>query len=102
MPANLKDIQEALEFVCAGGGEHQAFLCKQSSNLYREAARPGLRPLIPAQQLRRRLAIFQRRGAYAKFKNRGSSQSLRLFLHFCIACINSVSSLKTLAGSDGK
>ncbi len=31
MPVSLKDIREAFEFVCAGGGgEHQAFLCKQS------------------------------------------------------------------------
>ena len=35
MPASLKGIQEAFEFVCAGsGGEHQAFLCKQSGKLY--------------------------------------------------------------------
>ena len=31
MAVSLKDIREAFEFVCAGGGgEHQAFLCKQS------------------------------------------------------------------------
>ena len=35
MPVSLKDIREAFEFVCAGGGgEHQAFLCKQSGKLY--------------------------------------------------------------------
>jgi hypothetical protein len=36
MPVSLKDIQEAFEFVSAGGGggEHQAFLCKQSGKLY--------------------------------------------------------------------
>jgi hypothetical protein len=35
MPVRLKDIWEAFEFVCAGGGgEHQAFLCKQSGKLY--------------------------------------------------------------------
>jgi hypothetical protein len=35
MPVSLKDIQEAFEFVsAAGGGEHQAFLCKQSGKLY--------------------------------------------------------------------
>jgi hypothetical protein len=31
----LNDLREAFEFVCAGGGgEHQAFLCKQSGKLY--------------------------------------------------------------------
>jgi len=35
MPISLKEIQEAFEFVCAAsGGEHQAFLCKQSGKLY--------------------------------------------------------------------
>jgi len=35
MTVSLKDIREAFEFVCAGGGgEHQAFLCKQSGKLY--------------------------------------------------------------------
>ena len=35
MRVSLKDIREAFEFVCAGGGEeHQAFLCKQSGKLY--------------------------------------------------------------------
>jgi hypothetical protein len=35
MPASLKDLQEAFEFVCAAsGGEHQAFLCKQTGKLY--------------------------------------------------------------------
>jgi hypothetical protein len=35
IPVSLKDIREAFEFVCAGGGgEHQAFLCKQSGKLY--------------------------------------------------------------------
>ena len=36
MPASLKDLREAFEFVCAagGGGEHQAFLCKLSGKLY--------------------------------------------------------------------
>jgi hypothetical protein len=35
MPISLKEIQEAFEFVCAAsGGEHQAFLCKQSDKLY--------------------------------------------------------------------
>jgi hypothetical protein len=35
MPVSLKDIREAFEFVCTGsGGEHQAFLCKQSGKLY--------------------------------------------------------------------
>ena len=36
MPVRLKDLREAFEFVCAagGGGEHQAFLCKQSGKLY--------------------------------------------------------------------
>ena len=35
MPVSLKDIREAFEFVGAGGGgEHQAFLCKQSGKLY--------------------------------------------------------------------
>ena len=35
MPVSLKDIQEAFEFVSAGGeDEHQAFLCKQSGKLY--------------------------------------------------------------------
>jgi hypothetical protein len=34
MLVSLKDIQEAFEFVCAGGGgEHEAFLCKQSGKL---------------------------------------------------------------------
>ena len=33
MPVSLKNIQEAFEFVCAGGGEHHAFLCKQSGKL---------------------------------------------------------------------
>ena len=35
MPVRFNDIQEAFEFVCAGGsGEHQAFLCKQSGKVY--------------------------------------------------------------------
>ena len=35
MRVNLKDLHEAFEFVAAGGGgEHQAFLCKQSGKLY--------------------------------------------------------------------
>jgi hypothetical protein len=35
MSVSLKDIMEAYEFVCAGGGdEHQAFLCKQSGKVY--------------------------------------------------------------------
>jgi hypothetical protein len=35
VPVSLKDIREAFEFVCAAsGGEHQAFLCKQSGKLY--------------------------------------------------------------------
>src|ERR1700730_18690091 len=35
MLLSLKDIQEAFEFVCAGGGgEHEAFLCRQSGKLY--------------------------------------------------------------------
>ena len=35
MRVSLKDIWEAFEFVCAGGGEeNQAFLCKQSGKLY--------------------------------------------------------------------
>ena len=39
MLVSMKDIQEAFEFVCAGGGgEHQAFLCKQSGKLYCHSA----------------------------------------------------------------
>ena len=36
MPVSLKDLQEAFEFVSAGGGgdQHQAFLCKQSGKLF--------------------------------------------------------------------
>ena len=35
MRVNLKDLQEAFEFVAAAiSGEHQAFLCKQSGKLY--------------------------------------------------------------------
>jgi len=35
MPVSLNDLREAFEFVCAGGGgENQAFLCKQSGKLY--------------------------------------------------------------------
>ena len=35
MPVSLNDLRAAFEFVCAGGGgEHQAFLCKQSGKLY--------------------------------------------------------------------
>ena len=35
VPVSLKEILEASEFVCAAsGGEHQAFLCKQSGKLY--------------------------------------------------------------------
>ena len=35
MSVSFKDLQEAFEFVCAAsGGEHQAFLCKQSGKLY--------------------------------------------------------------------
>ena len=35
MPVSLNDLREAFEFVCAGGGgEQQAFLCKQSGKLY--------------------------------------------------------------------
>jgi hypothetical protein len=34
MPVSFKDLQEAFEFVCAaGGGEHQAFLCRQSGKI---------------------------------------------------------------------
>jgi len=35
MPVSLNDLRDAFEFVCAGGGgEHQAFLCKQSGKVY--------------------------------------------------------------------
>jgi hypothetical protein len=35
MRASFKDLREAFEFVCAAdGGEHQAYLCKQSGKLY--------------------------------------------------------------------
>jgi hypothetical protein len=35
MLVSLKDLLEAFEFVCAGGGgEHEAFLCRQSGKLY--------------------------------------------------------------------
>lgn len=35
MRVGLKEVQEAFEFVCAAsGGEHQAFLSKQSGKLY--------------------------------------------------------------------
>jgi len=35
MRVSLKDIRDAFEFVtAASGGEHQAFLCKQSGKLY--------------------------------------------------------------------
>jgi hypothetical protein len=35
MPVSLNDLRDAFEFVSAGGGgEHQAFLCKQSGKLY--------------------------------------------------------------------
>jgi hypothetical protein len=35
VPVSLKDILGAFEFVSAGGGgEHEAFLCKQSGKLY--------------------------------------------------------------------
>ena len=35
MLISLKDIHEAFEFVCAGGGgEHEAFLCRQSGKVY--------------------------------------------------------------------
>jgi hypothetical protein len=35
MRVNLKDIQEAFEFVsAAGGGESEAFLCKQTGRIY--------------------------------------------------------------------
>ena len=35
MLVSMKDIQEAFEFVCAGGGgEHEAFLCRQSGKVY--------------------------------------------------------------------
>jgi hypothetical protein len=35
MLVRMKDIQEAFEFVCAGGGgEHEAFLCRQSGKVY--------------------------------------------------------------------
>jgi len=34
MPVSFRDLQEAFEFVCAAsGGEHQAFLCKQSEGI---------------------------------------------------------------------
>ena len=34
MPLSFRDLQEAFEFVCAAsGGEHQAFLCKQSGKI---------------------------------------------------------------------
>jgi hypothetical protein len=34
MPVSFRDLQEAFEFVsAASGGEHQAFLCKQSSKI---------------------------------------------------------------------
>jgi hypothetical protein len=35
MPASLKDLLEAFEFVSAdNAGEHQAFLCRQSGKVY--------------------------------------------------------------------
>src|ERR1700736_1478047 len=35
VPVSLKDILGAFEFVCAAsGGEHEAFLCRQSGKLY--------------------------------------------------------------------
>src|ERR1700730_2239889 len=35
VPVSLKDILGAFEFVSAGdGGEHEAFLCRQSGKLY--------------------------------------------------------------------
>ena len=35
MPVSLNDLRDAFEFVSAdGGGEHQAFLCKQSGKRY--------------------------------------------------------------------
>ena len=35
MLVSFKDLQDAFEFVCAAsGGEHQAFLCKQSGRIY--------------------------------------------------------------------
>jgi hypothetical protein len=34
MPVSFRDLQEAFEFVCAtSGGEHQAFLCRQSGRI---------------------------------------------------------------------
>ena len=34
MPVSFKDLQEAFDFVgAAGGGEHQAFLCRQSGTI---------------------------------------------------------------------
>src|ERR1700737_5104745 len=40
VPISLKDVLGAFEFVCAGGGgEHEAFLCKQAGKLY---CHPGL------------------------------------------------------------
>ena len=35
MLVSLNDLREVFEFVCVGdGGEHQAYLCKQSGKLY--------------------------------------------------------------------
>ena len=35
MPVSFKDLEEAFDFVgAAGGGEHQAFLCRQSGKIY--------------------------------------------------------------------
>lgn len=47
MPVSFKDLQEAFEFVCAAaGGEHQAFLCKQSGKItYHSEFADDLAPL---------------------------------------------------------
>jgi hypothetical protein len=48
MSVSFKDLQEAFEFVCAAsGGEHQAFLCKQSGKIYCHSDLADDRDLLP-------------------------------------------------------
>ena len=71
MRVNLKDLHEAFEFVAAAsGGEHQAFLCKQSGKLYCHSELCDDLDIVPVDidDTDKFRQFFSRRGAYARFK----------------------------------
>ena len=113
MLVSLKDILGAFEFVCAGdGGEHEAFLCKQSGKLYCHSGLcddldilpddigdsekflqiPDKRELdlgkplaldFPARRLRRRSTIFQQKGRLRQIQGSiGSKGRARSMVRF--------------------